>query len=356
MNTKKLLLFPLLVLAALTLSACGSGNVVNNWPGLAVDAENAYVASGSIIYAVDLKNGREVWHYPDKADNALHYYANPVLTPDGQLLIGSAGTEHPLASLDPATGRENWAEPFIGAKSTWIAPPLVMNDKIYAPNADGFLYILELDGTFVDSIELGGALWSAPVTDGKLIYVASLDHHLHVVDPVNLQSFSSADLGGALPGGASANTDGAYVGTFASKMEFVDANGNYRTLSQAAGWIWGAPVLDGGTLYYADLEGNVYSLDLASGKQNWEGVKPDGPIAASPLVIGDQIYVTTEAGSLVALDRDGKNIWERTVGGKIYTTPVYSGELILVAPYQAEFMLAALDTDGKQAWTFTPEK
>jgi len=30
--------------------------------------------------------------------------------------------------------------------------------------------------------------------------------------------------------------------------------------------------------------------------------------------------------------------------------------LILVAPYQAEFVLAAYDAQGKQAWTFTPEK
>jgi len=30
--------------------------------------------------------------------------------------------------------------------------------------------------------------------------------------------------------------------------------------------------------------------------------------------------------------------------------------LILVAPYQADFSLAAYDLEGRQAWTFTPEK
>ncbi len=77
---------------------------------------------------------------------------------------------------------------------------------------------------------------------------------------------------------------------------------------------------------------------------------------ASLLVAGDQVYVATESGSFFALDRDGKTIWEKTVGGKIYTTPVVSGDLILVAPYQAEFTLAAYDATGKQAWTFTPAK
>jgi outer membrane protein assembly factor BamB len=77
---------------------------------------------------------------------------------------------------------------------------------------------------------------------------------------------------------------------------------------------------------------------------------------ANLLVAGDQIYVVTEAGTFVALDREGKTVWEKTIGAKVYTTPVISGDLILVAPYQGEFVLAAYDAGGKQAWTFTLPK
>jgi outer membrane protein assembly factor BamB len=138
-------------------------------------------------------------------------------------------------------------------------------------------------------------------------------------------------------------------------MEVVTATGDHRSLVDTEGWIWGAPTLDGETLYFADLEGNVYSYDVASGNQLWEPVKPDGPIAVSPLVVGDQIFVATESGTLVALDRDGK-FTSFEVGGKIYTTPVISNDLLLVAPYQADFALVALTPDGKQAWKFTPAK
>jgi outer membrane protein assembly factor BamB len=355
LTTKRLLLFSLFLLAALALSACGTQVPVNNWPGLAADAEKAYVASGSFVYGVNLNTGAEVWRYPAEADGKLLFYANPVLTPDGQLLIGSAGHQADFVSIDPATGRDKWAQPFAGAKGIWVAPPLVMNELIYAPNADGFLYVLDTNGTLVDQVELGGALWSAPVTDGTSIYVASLDHHLHIVDPRNLQSFKTVDLGGAIPGGVTINSEGVYAGTFASRLEFVTANGQHQSLAEAEGWIWGAPTLDGETLYYADLEGNVYSFDLASTTMNWSGVKPDGPIAASPLVIGDEIFVATESGTLVALDRDGK-FQSYEIGGKIYTTPVLVNDMILIAPYQADFALVALNPDGKQAWKFTPAK
>jgi outer membrane protein assembly factor BamB len=58
-----------------------------------------YVSSGSFIYAVDVQNGREVWRYPAEADSKLLFYATPVLTEDGQLLIGSAGGTHPSSAL-----------------------------------------------------------------------------------------------------------------------------------------------------------------------------------------------------------------------------------------------------------------
>ena len=127
-------------------------------------------------------------------------------------------------------------------------------------------------------------------------------------------------------------------------------------MTTSPAWIWGTPVFNNGALYYADLGGNIYSLDVASNRQNWGDVKPDGPIVASPLIVNDSIYFVTEEGTLVAFDVDGKTVWEKTVGGKLYTTPVLSNELVLVAPYQADFSLAAYDLEGRQAWTFTPEK
>jgi outer membrane protein assembly factor BamB len=357
LNTKRLILITLFALGALMLSACSGRGVSNNWHGLAADAERAYVASGTFVYAVDLKTGTEVWRYPAEADAKRLFYANPVLTADGQLLIGSAGTTHPFVSLDPATGKEKWTESFTKGKGPWLASPLVLNEKIYAPNTDGFLYTLDMNGKeAADPIELGGALWAAPSTDGTLLYVTSLDHQFHIINPTKGVISDPIDLGGAAPSSPVVASNGVYVGSFASTVEFISPNGGQKTVAEAENWIWGSPVVDSETLYYADLDGKVYSLDLASGSQNWDIVKPDGPIVASPLVVGDQIYVATEAGTLVALDREGNTVWEKTVGAKIYTTPVLSGDLILVAPYQGEFVLAAYDMQGKQSWTFTPAK
>jgi outer membrane protein assembly factor BamB len=357
LNTKRLILISLIALAALVLSACSGSPAANNWHGLAADAERAYISSGTFVYAVDLKTGKEVWRYPAEANSKLLFYAPPVLTADGQLLIGSAGSTHPFVSLDPATGKEKWTEAFSKGKGAWLASPLVLGEKIYAPNTDGFLYILDMNGKeAADPIELGGALWAAPSTDGKMLYVTSLDHHFHIIDVASGAVADPINLGGATPSSAVIGSDGVYVGSFASTVEFVQPNGKHKVIATAKNWIWGSPVVDNGTLYYADLDGKIYSFDLANGRQNWDAVQPDGPIVANLLIVGDQIYAATEAGTFVALDREGKTVWEKTIGAKIYTTPVLSGDLILVAPYQGEFVLAAYDLQGKQAWTFTPAK
>lgn len=356
---RKISLISLLVLGTFVLSACTGQAAVTTWPGLAADAERAYLSTGSAIYAIDLKTGKEIWRYPESGDAKYLYFATAVLTEDGQLLIGSQGTEAAFVSINPATGKENWAEPFAGSKGIWVAPPLVFNDRIYAPNTDGFLYILGMDGSpAADAIEIGGALWSAPTTDGKLIYVVSLDHNLRVIDPVENTVSEPVNLGGAVPGSPFVTEDGAYVGSFASNVQFVTRNGKSKVIAEATNWVWGAPLLDGETLYYADLDGNVFSFDIASGRQNWSNIKLDGPIIASPLVLGDQIYVATEEGTFFALDKDAKIVFEKEPGGKdanIYTTPVVAGDLILVAPYKADVLLVAYDAAGKQAWTFTPE-
>jgi outer membrane protein assembly factor BamB len=364
LKTKRLTLISLIALGALVLSACtGRSTVANTWHGLAADADRAYVSAGSLIYAVDLKTGSEVWRYPAKVDANILYFANPVLTTDGQLLIGGAGKNHNFISLDSATGKEKWTKAFAGAQAGWEASPLVVNDTIYAPNTDGFLYILDMDGNQVaDPIEIGGALWSAPVTDGTLIYISSLDHHVNIVDPVKRTVNKSVDLGGAIPSSPVIGSDGVYVSSFASAIELVKPNGEHKVVTKTENRIWGSPILDGKTLYYADLNGKVYSFDLASGNVNWS-VQPAESIVASLLIVGDQIYVASEPdskagiGTLVALDREGKTVWpNKEVGGKLYTAPVASGDLILVAPYLADSVLAAYDVQGKQAWTFTPAK
>jgi outer membrane protein assembly factor BamB len=327
----------------------------------------AYLADGPFVYAVSLGDGREIWRYPAERDNKLVFYSSPAITPDGLVIVGSAGTDHSLIAINPNDINPDTNSPFevwrfTGAKDHWVAAPLVVNDKLFAVNSDGNLYIIDLqdqrsakDATVIELD--GGRLWAQPTTDGERVYITSLDHNVYAVNVETYDIVWREDLNAAVAGSAVLGDDGMlYAGSLASQFERFDpATGNHQSVLDAENWVWSTSSLDGDTLYFADVDGNVYSFNTSTGKLNWNPVKPDGPITASPLVREDYILIATESGSIYALGRDGKVLWTQEIGGKIYTTPIAAGDLTLIAPLETEFYLAGLDLDGRQVWTFTPE-
>lgn len=364
----------MILLGAFLLSACGGAVRGATWPGLTADENTAYLADLTFVYGIDLKDGREAWRFSDKNDNKAQFYAPPALTPDGLVIVGSAAGKHFLYALDPADiVTENdikkpaveWT--FAGAEGPWVASPLVVNDMLFAPNADGNLYVLDLkDGQSqkqaVKIVELGGRLWAQPVTDGERVFITSLDHSLYAVDVETYAVVWQQDVSAAIPGSPAVGSDGRlYVGSLASQLEqFAPETGSHKPVLEAKDWIWSTPVADGDTLYFGDLKGNFYSFDTTNSTLNWS-IQPDGAITAAAILQNDHLLLATESGNLYAIGKDGKTLWfvevrDAKANGKIYTTPVTAGDLILVAPLGTEFYLAALDSNGRQVWTFTLEK
>jgi outer membrane protein assembly factor BamB len=361
---KKLIFITTILLGAFLLSACagGAGRGMS-WPGLASDKNMVYLADGPFVYAVSLADGKEVWRYPGKRDSKLIFYSTPVVTPDGLIIVGSAGTDHSLLALNPNDTNapvEEWK--FSGAKDHWVAAPLIVENKLFAVNSDGNLYVLDLqDGRSSKEatvVQLGGRLWSQPTTDGERVYITSLDHSVIAVDAKTYKVLWHKDVGGAVPGSAVLSKDGSlYVGSLDSQLEKFDpATGDHQSVLDAKNWLWGTPSLEGDTLFFGDVDGNFYSFNTSTAKLNWNPIKPDSAITASPLVLGDSILVATESGSIYEVSKDGQSkLWSQP-GGQIYTAPIQAGDLILVAPLGTEGYIYAYTQDGKQAWQpFTPE-
>jgi len=358
MKTNRLILFLALALLVVTLSACGGAPTAVTWPGLAASGDAAYLANGSVVYAVRLSDGQQLWTFPEKPDAKLAFYTNPVLTSDGQLLIGSSGGDHSLFLVDAANGQSNWS--FSGAKDHWVASPLVDGNMVYAPNADGSLYIFDLtipgQDKLTDTVQLGGKLWSQPVMAGGRIFVASLDHRIHSLDLKTLKEMNTTFLGGAIAGVPALGEGQLYLGSFDSAMVAINAaDGSVAWTAPVKSWIWGGPLLAGNTLYFGDLDGNFYSVNAADGAI-LDTFKPDGAILATPLFLNGQVIFVTENGSVYSLTPGQSPLSLEKLDAKIYTAPVSAGDLILVAPFQGDALLVALDKDGKQAWTFTPQK
>jgi outer membrane protein assembly factor BamB len=361
-KTRFLTLLVVMVILGSVLTACtGGAGVVSSFPGIFVDpaSETAYLASGAHIYAVNLANGTERWRYPEKPQSGVSFYAPPALTEDGQLIQGSF--DHKLYSLNVSSRQPNWT--FASATDVYVAQPLVVGSTIYVPNANKTLYALDKTGALIWKANSGHAMWSTPATDGKLIYAGSMDHHVYAFKPENgSQVWQSDDLGGALVGALALSPQNVlFIGTLSSKMLALDAaSGKTLWQTPAKGWVWADPRITGDVVIFSDLEGNVYAVEAASGTIKWQ-IQPDTganrAITSAPVVANDKLYFASQAGVIYAVDlATGNPLWNKTIGGKIYSDLVLDDNRILIAPMDFTAALVAVDLDGTVNWSYTPAK
>ncbi len=355
MKTKYLVLIGLLLVLAVLLSGCATGLAASSWPGITMDADYAYIAGGPYVYAVNLQTGAEAWRFPAKAATATPFYATPMLTPDGQLIVGSF--DHKLYSLNPQSGVQNWV--FTQAKDRWIGGVLVTDDTIYAANADYNLYALTFTGAakWVTPFMADQAIWGNPVSDGDKVYIGTLGRHVYAVDAQTgrqawMQTVDGAILGTPVLG----PNNRLYVGTYGGVLVALNTlNGEIIQQESASSWIWSGPAQDGANVYVGDANGMFYAFPMTGTGQSWTQ-QLNGAIIGSPLVNGSTIIVGTEAGNVYFMDNTGQNVRPVSVAGKIYANPVAAGNLILIAPTGEDTLLVALDQNGATQWSFTPAK
>ena len=382
--SRKLLFLTAALLAVFLLSGCAGGSVRGNtWPGLSASNDVAYLADGPFVYAINIKDGTEIWRYPDQRSNKLLFYTTPYVTADGLIIVGSSGSDASLLALKPngnATPSLAWS--YTGTKYHWVAAPLQVGNRLFAPNSDGDLYIFDLNDGQTDKqpikvVELATDLWAQPITDGKNVYISALDHSLFAMDKDTYQILWEENLGSAITSPPILASDGnLYVGSFASDLTKLNpATGGYEPVEKTTDWVWGTPSESGSNLYFGDLGGHLYSYNTQDGKNNWDPttLPPDNwdpagnktadeskytAITASPLVVNNTLLVATESGAIYQVDQDGKyELWggqQQQPGGRIYTTPILAGDLVLVSPMNSDAFLYAYDLNGTKKWSFKP--
>ncbi|MEN4013560.1 MAG: PQQ-binding-like beta-propeller repeat protein [Chloroflexota bacterium] len=350
MKKSKYLLIILFVILTLLLAACDAALAGSSWPGISPNGDTLFVANQSHVYAVRAADGSMIWRYPDRAGRAM-FFAAPVLA-DNQLLAGDY--DNVLHSLNPNTGTQNWA--FTGAKGDWIASPLVVDGIILAPNADHFLYALSPNGSLLWKFETGRALWSKPVSDGELVYQASMDHNLYAIDLRTGQKVWSVDVGGAVIYSPTLDAEMGviYLTTLARNLMAINASdGSILWQRQFEGGLWTQPAFKDGVLFFGDMQGKIYAVSAEDGTEIWSQ-SVDQPVTGLPTLLDDRVIFSTEEGSLVATRLDGERLWSKTIEGKIFTGPVVVGERLAVGVTGGEGFLRMISLDGQDLWTFVP--
>ncbi len=130
-------------------------------------------------------------------------------------------------------------------------------------------------------------------------------------------------------------------------------------LEQAWAFVAAAP-LDGSVAvlddraYAADTAGDVYAVNVGTGRQMWTYHDSGSPVTGTPAVTSGNVIVGTAAGRVIAINAGtGKLTWTTVLShGAIEAAPTFNGTDIYVA--SEDGYLSALDaTTGRLVWTAT---
>ena len=239
------------------------------------DQKHLYLASrDKHLYALDLKTGREAWRiaagdimtatpalyrdlvvfaaYDGKVsavsarDGAPRWTFDAKLAVPGDLTVSGdrvlAGSRsYDLISLNAATGKEQWRHYYW---FSWIeSPPVVRDGVVYTGSSDATnIYAINVsDGVSRWKTAVPGYSWQRPAVDAKTVVVGTVG-------------------AGPFPGARAGSLLALDRDTGAIRWVHLDPPSGDAAKKD---WGFGAsPVISGGLVYAADLDGRVYAFEL----------------------------------------------------------------------------------------------
>jgi outer membrane protein assembly factor BamB len=109
------------------------------------------------------------------------------------------------------------------------------------------------------------------------------------------------------------------------------------------------PIVDADRLYAASHDGDVYSFNLKTGKNNWK-VQTKLRLSGGPGLGAERLYVGSSDGDLLALNAtDGKELWRIKMHGEVIAPPAATDSIVVVRTVDGR--LRGLSTaDGSELW------
>ena len=122
------------------------------------------------------------------------------------------------------------------------------------------------------------------------------------------------------------------------------------TFSAAEGGFESTAAIVGGVVYIGSTDGNLYAIDLATGKKRWQFSTPLG-FTASAAVQGGRVYIGDSDGTFYCIDAaTGRKFWDYKTDGEIDSSANFHAGHVLFGSQDS--FLYCLDAAGKLVWKF----
>jgi eukaryotic-like serine/threonine-protein kinase len=302
----------------------------------ASDNERIYLPlAGGTIVSLRASDGQLYWKSEiggefsasPSADQHAVYVASETLTTQSD----SQGGKGSLRALGIEGGLTIWMKPLPAAVRGALA---VGPDKVVAGAADGNVYAFDkASGNVLWLVQSGSAMNCQPVISGKAVYLGNENGMLLSLEEGTGKLRWRFQTSGPLRGPVAVANDLVFFGSGDGYVYAVsESEGHLRWRTRTGAGVQAVTkVADG--LLVASLDNFAYLLSLNRGKRIWKRQLP-GRVSAQPLTTDDSALFTplsSSAGVVLAL-RDGKQVNSLPTGDSITTaaSPVVVADAVFL--------------------------
>jgi len=286
--------------------------------------------------------------------------------------VFTASQNKVMYGLDHVSGKAKWQYTLT---ANAIATPVVVGKFVYVATEDQLYRFNAKVGRFVkattDVHVVNGVprtlqkFFSTPITDGKLLYIASVEGDVFAIEPVGDYTDS--------PAKRSENIKWSYKGDDSVKSSLMMYNGNIivvttkgkvTALNMTNGtpsWTSNLPTIDGGLqsspvasgpyIYIGSPDYNLYALNVANGNVVWN-FRTDGIINGSPVAYGGNIIFGSADNYVYCVDSVAKTArWKFKTNDRVHSTPSAYGQVVYVGGYDS-YIYALNIIDGSIKWKY----
>ena len=292
----------------------------NNSSAPAIVGDTVYFATGAtqngggVLYALDAKTGAQKWRYPSQGGVAGAVFQTAPLVEGGLVYIGASDGN--MYIVDATSGE--LSRTFKTGGSILSSPAISSGVLLFGSN-DDILHALDAKaytGVWRQQYRTGDNVNSAPVIADGMVFVTSADQHIHAINlATGIGRWRFRLPFTALVNGPVFSENTLYVPAGPRLHAFAPRAGNLRWQQNLPNNIAVPPVAQGGIVYVADRDRNLYALRSNNGREAWEKpvALPFMP-AAAPTISGNVLYIPSDRNMIYALSReDGRILWDYAI-------------------------------------------